>query len=135
MSIVYPEIDLGFLQEANWPRLPAATSEVGKNHHSWLVKMSNCMSYLLQRIDNLETENKNQKTSIDTLKALVYSYKTREHTSQKSPVPPLDWKKIASGMVHKVDNAVAIMATIASEMKKKEERVNNITASIPIRLF
>ena len=47
----------------------------------------------------------------------------------------LGWKKIASGTVHKDENAVAIMATIASEMKKKEERVNNIVASIPKSKF
>ena len=56
-------------------------------------------------------------------------------TSSSSLVPPMDWSKIVNGMAHKDENAVAIMATIATEMKKKEERANNVVASIPATIF
>jgi hypothetical protein len=38
-------------------------------------------------------------------------------------------------MALKNENAVAMMATIATEMKKKEERANNVIASIPTSFF
>ncbi|RNA00551.1 hypothetical protein BpHYR1_016444 [Brachionus plicatilis] len=33
-------MDLGFLQEANWPWLLSATAGVSKSHHNWLAKIS-----------------------------------------------------------------------------------------------
>ncbi|RNA25239.1 hypothetical protein BpHYR1_043155 [Brachionus plicatilis] len=87
--------------------------------------MSNCGKLLHQRIETLEKESITQKDTIKTLSTLVDSLSnTRDRPSQtfSSSTPPMNWSRIAYGMVHRDENAVAIMATIATEMKKKEER-------------
>lgn len=138
MTANHQEIDLSFLQEANWPKLPSANSEVGKNHHNWLSKISNCVKLLYQRVEALEMENSTQKFTIKTLSALVDSLSNQ--SNQPSQIsssfrPQLSWSKIVSGMAHKDDNAVAIMATLSTEMKKKKERANNVIVSIPATTF
>ncbi|RMZ95161.1 hypothetical protein BpHYR1_034406, partial [Brachionus plicatilis] len=52
---------------------------------------------------------------------------------QKEPIPStsFNWSKIVSGNTHKDENAVAMITTITTEMKKKEERANNVILAIP----
>ncbi|RNA06994.1 hypothetical protein BpHYR1_017993 [Brachionus plicatilis] len=73
MTSIHQDIDLSFLQEASWPKLPSDTFDVGENHHNWLAKMSNCVKLLHQRIETLEKVSFTQKDTIKTLSTLVDS--------------------------------------------------------------
>ena len=58
----------------------------------------------------------------------------KKNKKEATTSAPLDWSKIMAGEVHKDKNAVAMMATMANEMKKKAERANNVIAAIPAEL-
>ena len=68
--------------------------------------------------------------SINALRAEIGDLRSRVETLERKPASAagatLSWSKITAGLAHKDENAVAIMATISTEMKKKEERANNV---------
>ena len=114
------EIQAGWSDESKWPT-DLETTPNNFQLASFLRKQHAWMKGLVNAVKQLQTENKNLRDEVAELKG-------------KRPVA-LDWTKINAGLVHKDENAVAMMATIATEMRKKEERVNNVIASIPVSAF
>ena len=77
--------------------------------------------------------------SINVLKAEIAALRARVETMESRPstqvANTVNWAKVVSGTTHKDENAVMMMATIASEMKRKEERINNVIVSVPTASF
>ncbi|RNA09072.1 hypothetical protein BpHYR1_044893 [Brachionus plicatilis] len=131
---VHQQMDLSFLQEANWPRLPSATAEVGKNYHNWLSKISKCMQVLVQKIETLEKENESQKTTTDTLSKLVDTVSLTNDQSATENAS-LNWANLVAGNAHQNEKAAVIMATVATELRRKEERAQTVIAAVPVNLY
>ncbi|RNA36672.1 hypothetical protein BpHYR1_013885, partial [Brachionus plicatilis] len=73
---------------------------------------------------------------ISALKVEISELRSRvdvKERRQKEPIPSTSFNcsKIVSGNTHKDENAVTMITTITTEMKKKEERANNVFLAIP----
>ena len=104
------EIQSNWADETKWPADPESTatnvqltSHV-RRQHAWIKGLVGAVKLLQQ-------ENASLRSEIDNLKK-------KSHTLASGP-PPVNWSKIASGMAHRDETAVAMMATIATEMRKK----------------
>ncbi|RNA16109.1 hypothetical protein BpHYR1_006987 [Brachionus plicatilis] len=81
-----------------------------------------------------------KEDSINALKAEIAELRDRIDSIEKRPVTSassssINWAKVASGSVHKDENAVALMTSISTEMKKKEERAKNVLLAIPASII
>jgi hypothetical protein len=129
----HQQLDLSFLLEANWPKLPPATAEVGKNHHNWLGKISKCIQDLLHRVDILENENRTQKETIATLNTLVNSLKQQEEDGQTTPQtrgysngPKASFASILKSDAKKNEADMVMITQVTQEFKEREKIERNL---------
>ncbi|RNA40773.1 hypothetical protein BpHYR1_007778 [Brachionus plicatilis] len=81
-----------------------------------------------------------KEDSINALKAEIAELGDRIDSIEKRPVTSassssINWAKVASGSVHKDENAVVLMTSISTEMTKKEERAKNVLLAIPASII
>ncbi|RNA40381.1 hypothetical protein BpHYR1_021774 [Brachionus plicatilis] len=46
-----------------------------------------------------------------------------------------NWANVVAGNAHKNDKAAAMMTTVATELRRKKERAQNVIAAIPVSMF
>ncbi|RNA09783.1 hypothetical protein BpHYR1_011467 [Brachionus plicatilis] len=69
------------------------------------------------------------KVEISELRSRVDVIERRQ--KETLPTTSFNWSKIVSGKTHRDENAVAMITTITTELKKKKERGNNVILTIP----
>ncbi|RNA26867.1 hypothetical protein BpHYR1_011784 [Brachionus plicatilis] len=102
----------------DWPSVPGQSTDTLKKMYKYVMALVSIVKAQKEQIKEMTTE-------ITELK---------KNKKEATTSAPLDWSKIMAGEVHKDKNAVAMMATMANEMKKKAERANNVIAAIPAEL-
>ena len=126
MEAQLADIRQSWADESKWPADPEPTA----TNATLVVQIRKQQAWIKGLVDamrQIQLENVNLKKEVDELK--------RKSVAAQANATTLSWSKIAAGMAHKDENAVAIMATIATEMKRKEERVNNVIVAVPATSF
>jgi hypothetical protein len=112
-------MNLDFLTEANWPKIPTTgvTSQLSKDLHAWLGKLSKAVILLNERITILE----NDKT---TLQNEVNEIKTKSQHNSKNNTS--SWSDLVSNKKNKSNEQLNVLAAVSTEAKDQKNREKNV---------
>ncbi|RNA24728.1 hypothetical protein BpHYR1_026642 [Brachionus plicatilis] len=91
----------------DWPSVQGQSTDTLKKMHKYVMALVNIVKAQKEQIKEMATE-------------IAQLEKSKKEATAPAP---LDWSKIMAGEVHKDKNAVAMMATMANEMKKPSEQI------------
>ena len=111
-------MDLEFLKDAHWPKIPTTgtTSALSKDLHGWLGKVSKALLFLNEKVENLEKENLDMKNQINILK---------NNNSNASTDNKLDFAAALTGR-KKTQEQLNLLAAVTNESKDQQIKEKNV---------
>ena len=111
------ELDLTCLDQANWPKIAAATNETSKQLIKWVGQLCLVVQGLREQVNQAETENNALKNEIDTLK---------KSKQQNKNSPNFTFADLLKEKPEKSNEGQLLMlAKVSTELHNKKKIENN----------
>jgi len=112
-------MNLDFLAESNWPKIPTTgtTSQVSKDLHAWLGKISRAVFSLNERIAMLEDDKTTLQNEVNQIK---------ENNQQNLTNNSSTWSEVVCGKKKKSNEQLNTLAAISSETKNQQNKEKNV---------